>query len=83
MAACTTYRCDVCGRPIESNRTRLEITVGNLAGMPTDISTGRTAIDLCAGCRDGLTDYLTERRATNATPAHQRRVDRDLVPPGQ
>ena len=67
MAACTTYHCDICGQPIESGRTRIEVTIGNLAGTPTDISTGRIAADLCPGCRDWLARRLTNRATASST----------------
>lgn len=65
MATHTSYECDLCTHPIEFNRTRLEVTVGVLAGLPIDIGVGRTVIDLCPGCKDALATYLADRRTPN------------------
>jgi hypothetical protein len=72
VATRTTYDCDLCSNPIESGRTRIEVTIGTLAGMPTDIGTGRPAIDLCTQCNDELATYLTERR--NPAPSREART---------
>jgi hypothetical protein len=61
----TAYRCDVCQTRIESGRTRIEVMVGTLAGMPIDLGTGRTAVDLCTECRDRLGGHLAEEMATH------------------
>jgi hypothetical protein len=61
----TRYRCDRCGRLIESGRTKLVIESGpRPPTWPTDRASGWPAIDLCGPCLEDLAGWL--RRSTAA-----------------
>ena len=55
----TRYRCDRCGRLIESGRAVVALEAGpRPPSWPTRLASGRPAIDLCGPCLDELTSWL-------------------------